>query len=118
MSVITAYCPRKQTITAISQSMQMINKQQATLIYGKTGKLTEPRSVFISDLITMIQELENDPNQSCILMLDANVRAEDEKDDLYKLLNSTLLVDTFSIIAGINAKFQRMHREQNAWTIY
>jgi hypothetical protein len=31
----------------------------------------------------LIQELEKDPNISIILTLDANARADDEKDDFY-----------------------------------
>jgi hypothetical protein len=98
--VITAYCPCRQTISAITQSVHTINKQQATLILQQTGELVEPRSVFMSDLIAMIQNIEKDPLHSCILMLDANARTDDENDDLYKLLNATTLVDTFSRVTG------------------
>jgi hypothetical protein len=61
LSVITAYCPCRQTATAIAQSVHTVNKQQATLLYNMIGELKEPRSVFTSNLIDMIQELDKDP---------------------------------------------------------
>jgi hypothetical protein len=35
-------------------------------------------------------------------MLNANARADDETDDLYRLLNTTSLVDTFTLSTGIS----------------
>jgi hypothetical protein len=75
--IITAYCPCKQTMAAIAQSVQTINKQQATLILDTTGETAEPRSIFMYDLIDMIKNLEKDPNHSRILTLDANAQADD-----------------------------------------
>jgi hypothetical protein len=98
--IITAYCPCRQTMSAFAQSVQTINKQQATLIFDATGETAEPRSIFMSDLIEMIQTLKKDPNHSCILMLNANARIDNSTDDLYKLLNATSLVDTFSMVTG------------------
>jgi hypothetical protein len=63
-------------MAAIAQSVQTINKQQATLILDATIKLAEPRFIFMMDHIEMIQQLEKDPNHSWILMLDANARAD------------------------------------------
>jgi hypothetical protein len=76
-------------------SISSYNQQERS---DATGEIASPRSVFMEELINMIQTLEKDPLHSCILMLDANAQANDETDNLYKHLNSTSLVDTFPII--------------------
>jgi hypothetical protein len=58
------------------------------------------RQEFIKDIIKGIQTIEGNPNNMCILMMDANESIDDKSGSIWKLLSETKLVDTFLQVAG------------------
>jgi hypothetical protein len=63
------------------------------LIRKEKGKDGDPRSLFMTDLIKEIQEIEKDPNNYVILMWDANESIHDKSGNLCNLIFKTRLVD-------------------------
>jgi hypothetical protein len=61
---------------------------------------TDPLQEFIKDIIKEIQTIEENPNDMCILMMDANESIEEKSGSIRKILSKTRLVDTFSQVAG------------------
>ena len=56
----------------------------------------DPRKTFIDDMIELIKYEESQPNNSVIVMLDANEFLYDKSNDLQRLLKDTSLIDTFN----------------------
>jgi hypothetical protein len=60
----------------------------------------EPRPTFITDIMKLITDMEEDLNNLCVLMWDANESMDDSPGSVWKIMKETKLVDTFSQIAG------------------
>jgi hypothetical protein len=74
---------------------------QQRVLFTKDEWIDEdPRQTFIIDMIKMINDMEKDPNNLCVLMWDANESVDDSSGSIRKLMRETKLVDTFSQIAG------------------
>jgi Reverse transcriptase (RNA-dependent DNA polymerase) len=99
LTVITAYRPCRQQSNSSDQIITATH-QQTTLLYDNTGKHLDPRQIFMDDIITLIKDIESDPNHSCILMWDANESLDDPSGAIRRLIAETTLTDAFSHIAG------------------
>jgi hypothetical protein len=99
LSVITAYRPCKQSTTDTGQIITATHQQQS-LLYDDTGTVMDPRQVFMDDLTTLLQTIEENPNNSYILMWDANESIEDTTGAITKLMRETTITDVFSHIAN------------------
>jgi hypothetical protein len=54
----------------------------------------------MKDIMALIQEIEKDQNNLCILMLDANESIQDKEGGLRKQMADTNLVDPFTYFMG------------------
>jgi hypothetical protein len=54
----------------------------------------------MKDITAVIQEMEKDPNNLCILMFDANESIQDNQGGLRQLMSDTYLVDPFTNFTG------------------
>jgi hypothetical protein len=100
LSVITAYRPCHQSAMDANQPSITVTYQQKVLFTKDKWKEEEPRQTFITDIIKLIKDMEEDPNNLCVLMWDANECIVDSSGSIRKIMNETKLVDTFSQIAG------------------
>jgi hypothetical protein len=96
LSVITAY--RSCTVHQSQEqtSSQSIHRQQAILLNKQKRKDKNPRNAFINDILSFIQDITKDPNNHCVLMLDANEATTDKEGGVRNFFNETPLVDAFS----------------------
>jgi hypothetical protein len=101
LSVITAYCPCNQTYSAIENSTLTVNKQQVLLQLEDTGTIQIPWKVFMDDLITLIQDLDQDPLMTIALLIYANASIDEKASPLFSLLSNTSLIDTFQQFTGV-----------------
>jgi exonuclease III len=99
LSVITTYRPCQQSVTDNQLSIT-VTYQQKLLYTADKRKDADPRQLFITDIIKVIQDIEEDSNNLCILMWDANESIDDPSSAIKKILKETSLVDTFTQIAG------------------
>jgi hypothetical protein len=76
LSIITAYRTCRQQANT-NEQLITTTYQQKSLLYEDTGEDKDPREVFMDDIITLINKLEEDPNNSYILMWDANESLND-----------------------------------------
>jgi exonuclease III len=100
LSVITAYRPCQQSVSDANQPSITVTYQQKLLLRTTKWQDADPRQLFISDIIKLIKGIEEDPNNLCVLMWDANESIDDRKSSINKILTETNLVDTFLQIAG------------------
>jgi hypothetical protein len=104
----TAYRPCQQSIGDTKKLSTTVTYQQKLLIRKEKGKDGDPRSLFMTDLIKEIQDIEKNPNNYDILMWDANESIHDKAGNIRKLISKTRLVDTFSMISG-NRTLTNLH---------
>jgi hypothetical protein len=101
LTIITAYRVCQQSKSAVNNSNQTAYKQQKLmLIEDKKAENTDPRKMFIIDMIKLINKIEKDDNNYVMLMLDANEGLCDKEGGVRKLTKETASVDTFSIFTG------------------
>jgi hypothetical protein len=60
----------------------------------------DPRLLFIEVLIETVKKYESDPNNSCIVMMDANEAIADKEVSLKRIFRQTKLVDAFHLHTG------------------
>jgi hypothetical protein len=75
--VITAYRPCQQSITDTNNPSITVTYQQKLILAKDQWKDEDPRQLFISDMIKVIKDIEEDPNNLCVLMWDANESIDD-----------------------------------------
>jgi hypothetical protein len=100
LSIITAYRPCQQSVTDANQPSITVTYQQKVILTKDKWKEEDPRQLFITDIIKTIKDIEEDPNNLCVLMWDANESIEDKSGSIRKLMKETTLVDAFSQVAG------------------
>jgi hypothetical protein len=100
LSVITAYRPCQQSITDATQPSVTVTYQQKLLYTKDKWKYIDPRKIFIQDMIELVQDIENNTYNLCILMWDENESINDPSSAVKKLLTETSLVDAFVKVAG------------------
>jgi hypothetical protein len=100
LSVITGYQPCIYSDTQIDTPSNTIHRQQSIMLQSNGAKDTNPRRAFITDIIKYVNDLDDNPNNHTILMIDANEGTEDKEGGLRKLCNKTLLVDAFHLCTG------------------
>jgi hypothetical protein len=98
--MITAYRLCQQSISDSNQRSITISYQQKLLYTLDKWTDADPRKLFITDIIKLVQDIEEDTNNLCILMWDVKESVDDPSNEIRKLLTDTSLVDTFSQIAG------------------
>jgi hypothetical protein len=96
LTIITAYRPCRYSSSHFQKATQTVHSQQATMLKDQGLEEPDPRKIFIDDMIKLVKEQEQDPMNSCILMLDANKAIEDKEGSMRKIFNNTNLVDIFS----------------------
>jgi hypothetical protein len=69
-----------------------VTYQQKLILTWDKWTDEDPRQLFITDIIKVIKDIEDDPNNLCVLMWDSG--------SIKKIMKETTLVDTFSQIAG------------------
>jgi hypothetical protein len=84
LTIISAYRVCKQSTLAINNSIQTAHKQQKLMLINTKAECTDPRKVFIRDMIATINKLNQDPNNYTILMLDANEGLYDSEGGVRK----------------------------------
>jgi hypothetical protein len=100
LSIITAYRPCQQSITDNNNPSITVTYQQKLILARDKWKDKDPRQLFISDIIKAIKDIEEDPNNLCVLMWDANESIDDATGSIRKITQETTLVDAFSQVAG------------------
>jgi hypothetical protein len=100
LSIITAYRPCQQSITDNSNPSITVTYQQKLILTRDKWKDVDPRQLFIADIIQAIKDIEEDPNNLCVLMWDANESIDDTTGSIRKIMQETTLVDAFSQVAG------------------
>jgi hypothetical protein len=100
LSVITAYRPCQQSIADASQSSITVLYQQKVLFTKDTKTEEDPRKIFITDIIKFIKDIEEQQDNLCVLMWDANESIDDATDAIKKIMKETRLVDAFAPVSG------------------
>jgi hypothetical protein len=85
LSVITAYRPCQQSISDENKQTTTVTFQQKLLFTKDQWKDIDIRQTFITDMIKEIQKIEEDLNNMCILMMDANESIEDSSGAIRKI---------------------------------
>jgi hypothetical protein len=117
LSIVTAYRVCKRSTSAINNTIQTAHKQQKSMLIRDKVEYTDPRKMFIRDMIGTTKDLCEDPNNYVILMLHAKESLYDSEGGVRKLLMETKLIGTFSIfLLEQNAKYQRIVEDPNAST--
>jgi hypothetical protein len=100
LTIITAYRTCQQSVSDSNQPSITATYQQK-LPFAKDKRIdVDPHQEFIHDIIKEIKTIEEDSNNLCILMFDANESIEDNSGAIRKIMAETTLVDTFSQVAG------------------
>jgi exonuclease III len=100
LSIITAYRPCQQSVTDATQPSVTVTYQQKVILTREKWTDEDPRQLFITDIIKVIKDIEEDSNNLCVLMWDANKSMDDKSGSIKKIMKETMLVDSFSQIAG------------------
>jgi hypothetical protein len=79
---------------------QTVHYQQTSLLEAQGYVDPDLRKIFIDDLIKLIQIQEQDPQNMCVVMMDANKAIEDKEGSLRKNFKATNLVDVFTMHTG------------------
>jgi hypothetical protein len=77
-----------------------VTYQQKLILTRDKWTDEDPRKLFITDIIKVIKDREDDPSNLCVLMWDTNKSIDDNSGSIKKIMNETTLVDAFSQIAG------------------
>jgi hypothetical protein len=100
LTIITAYRTCNQSTMDVNKPSITASYQQKLQFRKDKKKGADPRKEFITDLIKEIQTIEEDSNNLCIVMMDANKSINDRMGAIRKIMSETSLVDTFSQVAG------------------
>jgi ribosomal protein S18 len=111
LTIIAAYRPCRYSPSQSRQATQTVHSQQTTMLKDQGLEDPDPRKIFIDDIIKLIKEQEQDPMNSCILMMDANEAIEDREGSLRKIFNNSNLVDIFSYHTGQTCTIPTYSRE-------
>jgi hypothetical protein len=79
---------------------QTVHYQQTSLLEAQGYVDPDLRKIFIDDLIKLIQIQEQDPQNMCVVMMDANKAIEDKEGSIRKNFKATNLVDVFTMHTG------------------
>jgi hypothetical protein len=72
LTVITAYRPCRYSKSHLLKATQTVHYQQTSLLEAHGYIDPDPRKICIDDLIKLVKLQEKDPQNMCIVMLDAN----------------------------------------------
>jgi hypothetical protein len=77
LSIIMAYRPCLYQETDKETALQTVHRQQLVLLQKAGAKETNLRKVFVKDIIKFVNDLDENPNNYTILMMDANEGIDD-----------------------------------------